>query len=85
MTRTESSKSTSAYARTFLCVLMALVLAIGMAPTVPKAYAANEEKAESVYLQLGGAIPRTDVTKTVVTLDANMGKGITIPFDVKDK
>ena len=85
MTRTESSKSTSAYARAFLCALMALVLAIGMAPTVPKAYAANEDKAESVYLQLGGAIPRTDVTKTVVTLDANMGKGITIPFDVKDK
>lgn len=70
--------------RSVLCVIMAGVLAVSMIPITEQAYAANEEKADSVFLELG-KIQRTDVTKTVVTLDANMGKGITIPFDVKDK
>ena len=70
--------------RSVLCVIMAGILAVSMIPITEQAYAANEEKADSVFLELG-KIQRTDVTKTVVTLDANMGKGITIPFDVKDK
>ena len=73
------------YARIVVCLLTAFVLSVSLTPVVPQAHAANEDKAESVYLQLGNQLTRKDVTKTVVTLDANMGKGITIPFDVKDK
>ncbi len=73
------------YVRKIICMLMAALLVTWMIPAMPRAFAANEDKAESVYLQLGNQMTRKDVTKTVVTLDANMGKGITIPFDVKDK
>ena len=69
----------------FLCVLMAFVLAIGMTPTVPHAFAANEEKPDTVYMQLPGKPDRIDVMKQVANLDANMGKGASINFDVRDK
>ena len=70
--------------RSLLCIFMACVLATSMTPIARPAYAANEDKPSSVIMQLGDQTRRTDVMKQVVTLDANMGKGITIPFDVTD-
>ncbi len=85
MEQAKASRSVLDPIRGLLCVIITITLASCMVPITDQAYAANEDKPESVYLQLGAKVPRTDVTKTVVTLDANMGKGITIPLDVTDK
>jgi len=68
-----------------LCVLMAFVLAFGMTPTVPRAFAANEDKPESVSMQLPGKSDKIDVMKQVVNLDNNMAKNATISLEVRDK
>ena len=39
--------------RSVLCVIMAGILAVSMIPITEQAYAANEEKADSVFLELG--------------------------------
>ena len=72
-------------AHSVLCVFMALVLSIGLMPPVPQAYAADGEKADSVTMQVGNQANKLDVAKQVANLDANMGKGATISFDIKDK
>ncbi len=64
---------------------MAIALVLSFVPIVPQAQAANEEKPDSVVMQLGNPVQKTDVMKQVATLDANMDKGTTIPFDVSDK
>ncbi len=66
-------------------MLVTVVLASSLVPIAGQAHAANEDKPESVIMAFSGSSNRTDVLKQVVTLDANMGKGITIMFDVRDK
>ncbi len=73
------------HARLLLCVLLAVVLALGLTPVLPKAHAASADKPNAVYLQVSGKSERTDVMKQVVNLDANMGKNITIQLDVDDQ
>lgn len=75
------------YARVTLCMLLTVVLAAGLMPILPheKAFAADGERAESVILQLYDQNSQIDVAKQVATLDANMGKGIIIPFSIRDK
>ena len=85
MTRENTSQSAIRAVCVLVCMLMAAVLALSLFPVMQQADAANEDKPESVIMAFSGSSKRTDVLKEVVTLDANMGTGITIMFDVRDK
>lgn len=83
--RQKSEKNARAYLRMLFCTFMAALLAMSMTPFVPQAYAADDDKPKTVKLTIGsGSWKEIDVTKEVATLDANMGKGTELKFNVED-
>lgn len=66
-----------------LCILVSVVLAAGLMPTVPTAWAATPDKPTSVMLQIGDDKNEIDVTKNVATLDSQKGSTELI-FTVND-
>ena len=85
--QTKHPRTAIGYLRMAMCMLLTVALAAGLTPVLPHetAFAANDNRAESVIMQLGDQNSQIDVAKQVATLDANMGKGIAIPFRVQDK
>ena len=86
-TQIKNPRTAIDYMRMAMCMLLTVALAMGLTPVLPHemAHAASDNRAESVIMQLGDQNSQIDVAKQVATLDANMGKGITIPFRVQDK
>ena len=67
--KTTTREKLAGHFKSLLCIFLSVVLATGLAPFAPLAYAADADKPQSVMLQIGDDKSEIDVTKNVATLD----------------